>query len=472
MKKYIKALVFATVVLSTTSCKDFLNELPDSRVEPQNAEDYQAMLVNAYPQANYLFTEWMTDNFKYYDYPSFNNPTLVSWVKPIYMWSDGYQQNLPIGPEKAWREYYTDINTTNVVLEGIDEIADSPLKRSVMGETYLVRAYCHFMLVNLFAKHYDPATATTDLGIPIKNEVGDATQENFPRNTVAEVYDFIEQDIAKGIELINDDKVPSGDARKYHFTKATAYAFLSRVKLFKQDWNACIDASAKALNLNSSIRDIVSDYNKFIPVKSDLAGFKRDYASAKKDNILLLSQSVDYNSSVVSGYYANDFKNLYLADDYRGKLFYFTTNTTPNWVMLKFIASGYSSNIVEFSVEEILLNQAEAYTKSSSPNYNGAVNNLNKILAKRYSPFTALNLSDFENTGNLQQSLADRIITERRLEFAYEGMRWFDIRRLKLSVSHTTENGTDVLKSGDLRYELQIPVREAQINKDIQLNPR
>ncbi|AFD07660.1 RagB/SusD family nutrient uptake outer membrane protein [Solitalea canadensis] len=479
-KKYIQIIAFSlALMIGNTGCKDFLNELPDSRVSPQSVEDYQAMIVPAYPQANYVFTELMTDNLKYYDYPSFNQPTLVSWLKPFYTWSDGYDLNLPIGPEKSWQSYYNNINVANVAIEGLNNITkDSPLKRSVLGEAYLVRAYCHFMLVNLFAKHYDPATASTDLGVPYKQEVGNAQQEDFPRETVAKVYEYIESDLQSGIELINDDLISTstsveGNTKKYHFSKAAAYAFLSRVKLYKGEWEACIEASDKALVLNSSVRDLVTDYNNFLPGKNDFVGFRYDYASNAKSNILLMSQTVEYNSYNSSGFYANEFKELFLPDDYRGKIYAFTTNTTPNWGVLKFIGAGQrASTIIEFSVEEVLLNQAEAYVKAKAPNYNAAIANINKILAKRYSPFTALTATEMSKAGDLKKVLSDRIITERRLEFAYEGLRWFDIKRLKLSVEHTTQIGTETLQSDDLRYAIQIPFMELAVNKAMVKNPR
>lgn len=448
-------------------CKDYLSEVPDARVSPQSVEDYQAMLTTAYPEAYHLFSEFMTDNYRYYDYTSFNQPTLVSWIKPFYTWSDGYELNLPIGPEKAWNSYYNKIYNANVVLEGLDKLEDnSDLKRSLMGEAYLVRAYCHFMLVNLFAKHYDPATAGADLGIPYKSEVGDASQENFARESVAKVYDLIEADLAKGLEMVNDKlvKVPG-----YHFTKAAAYAFQSRVKLYKGDWTGCINASQKALEINSTVRDLITDYNNFIPNKNLFTNFALDYASVTKPNILLVAQSTTYNGYASSGFYANEFKELYLNTDYRGKIFVITSNTSPNWKMLKFYGQT-SSNVVLFSVEEVLLNQAEAYMRQAKPDYNAAIANLNKLLAKRHSPFTSLTAAQF--SGNLNEALLTRVYTERRLELAYEGFRWFDIKRLNLSIEHRTETGTQTLAVNDNRYAIQIPFRELSINKAMVPNPR
>ncbi|MXV52342.1 RagB/SusD family nutrient uptake outer membrane protein [Pedobacter sp. HMF7647] len=461
------ALFLLTAIFS--GCKKYLSEVPDARVSPQSVEDYQAMVVNAYPEAYYLFTEFMTDNFRYYDYTSFNQPSLVSWIKPLYTWSDGYDQNLPIGPEKAWNSYYNKIYNANVVIEGLSKLPEeSDLKRSVLGEAYLIRAYCHFMLVNIFAKHYDPATAAADPGVPYQLGTGDAQQENFPRQSVADVYSKIEADLLKGADMVNDKLVTEPG---YHFQKASAYAFLSRVKLYEGDWAGCIDASNKALALNSSVRDLIADYNNYIPNKNEFYNFSLDYGSVTKSNNLLVAQSATYNGYASSGFYANEFKQLYLNQDYRGKIFVISSNTSPNWKMLK-LSGQQSSNVVLFSVEEVLLNQAEAYVRSLKPDYNAAITDLNKILIKRYSPFTALTAAQFSATGTLSDLLLQRVYTERRLELAYEGYRWFDIKRLKLPVTHSTGSGTETLSSGDLRYAIQIPFRELTINKAIVPNPR
>ncbi|MOA07037.1 SusD family protein [compost metagenome] len=139
--------------------------------------------------------------------------------------------------------------------------------------------------------------------------------------------------------------------------------------------------------------------------------------------------------------------------------------------MLKFYGQT-SSNVVLFSVEELLLNQAEAYMRQSKPDYNAAIANLNKLLVKRHSPFTSLTATQFAATGNLNEALLTRVYTERRLELAYEGFRWFDIKRLNLSIEHRTETGTQTLTVNDNRYAIQIPFRELSINKAMVPNPR
>ena len=76
---------------------------------------------------------------------------------------------------------------------------------------------------------------------------------------------------------------------------------------------------------------------------------------------------------------------------------------------------------------------------------------------------------------NTNEDLLKRILEERRLETAFDaGLRWFDLRRLgKPEIRHAYKNGTEyVLKQGDLRYVLQIPISEQNASPNMPLNPR
>ncbi|MFR4236410.1 MAG: RagB/SusD family nutrient uptake outer membrane protein [Alistipes onderdonkii] len=66
----------------------------------------------------------------------------------------------------------------------------------------ICRAYAHFVLVNVFCQHYDPAHPD-DLGIPYMEKETELDPK-YERGTVAEVYAKIEKDIEEGLPLIND----------------------------------------------------------------------------------------------------------------------------------------------------------------------------------------------------------------------------------------------------------------------------
>lgn len=63
VKKYILYLPVAALALALTSCNDFLDKYPDSRMDLKNPTEVSQLLVSAYPQAHPKhLTEMYSDN--------------------------------------------------------------------------------------------------------------------------------------------------------------------------------------------------------------------------------------------------------------------------------------------------------------------------------------------------------------------------------------------------------------------------
>lgn len=470
-KKY---RVLLAIILLANGCSGYLGVSPDNRIDLTELEDYQALVTDAYPGAYQLFTDIMTDCYKYYDYPNYNSATQSGWFKPMYIWSDNYNQNLAIGPVKAWQNYYSCIYEANVVLKGIEAANgnDEELRNQIKGEALLIRAYCHFMLVNLYGKQYNAATAATDLGVPYSTKPQEENIVEYSRDNIADVYNWIEQDALAGTALLTDKKV---QVAKYHFTKAAAYAFLCRFYQYKEDWDNCIKYGELSQAQNSSVREFIADYNATF-AKGNYAEYANDYCSVNKSNILLMNKVLEFNSYHYNGFYANEFKDTYEKNDYRSKIYTFNSNQTPNWKCRKFrnvSKDGYRySDVALFTTEEVILNLAEAYIRKAEPDYEKAISLLNKIREKRFDPYVALTTTSLSSQGQLSEVLFDKILNERRVELCYEGYRWFDCKRFGIELKHTIETGTYTLKGNDLRYIIQIPEAELSANPAMVSNPR
>ena len=96
-----------------------------------------------------------------------------------------------------------------------------------MAEALLCRAYSHFILVNMFAQAYSKETAATDPGITYMLQPEQGLNPKYKRNTVAEVYDFIDKDLQAALPYVSDGyyTVP-----KYHFNKKAAEFAISKMK--------------------------------------------------------------------------------------------------------------------------------------------------------------------------------------------------------------------------------------------------
>ena len=65
------------------------------------------------------------------------------------------------------------------------------------GEALICRAYAHFVLVNVFCQHYDPAHPD-DLGIPYMEKAETELDPKYERGTVAEVLGHFRTTEPKG----------------------------------------------------------------------------------------------------------------------------------------------------------------------------------------------------------------------------------------------------------------------------------
>lgn len=79
--------------------------------------------------------------------------------------------------EDIWQYNYTQINNCNNIINNIDHITvadetEQAEANNIKGEAYLMRAMAYHTLVLHFAKDYEPASAATDLGLPLV-KVGD-----------------------------------------------------------------------------------------------------------------------------------------------------------------------------------------------------------------------------------------------------------------------------------------------------------
>ena len=131
-----------------------------------------------------------------------------------------------------WMVGYKIINMANTLIEGLDE--SKPEQQQTLGEAYFVRALIHLNMVTLFAKPY--SYGTENLGVPLMTS---STATVVKRHTVGEVYDQIVEDLKKAASLMTQRE--GANANGGYPCKATAQGLLSRVYLYRGEYQNCID---------------------------------------------------------------------------------------------------------------------------------------------------------------------------------------------------------------------------------------
>ncbi|MBN8835799.1 MAG: RagB/SusD family nutrient uptake outer membrane protein [Sphingobacteriia bacterium] len=493
MKRKLLYINIFLIIILCAGCKKFLETLPDNRTVITTPEQVTQLLVSAYPKRNYIpFCEAMSDNAEdkgnatLYADPNSNAVNAQSFKFQDVQFQD------QDSPEGYFHACYNAIAAANQALEYCNG-PDSANYNAQKGEALVARAYAHFMLVTLFAKAYDPATAATDPGIPYVTAVEKHATVKYSRGTVKSVYDNIEADLNRGLPLINEKIY--GDAPKFHFSKQAAHAFAARFYLFKKDYDQVISHAAQTFG-TTPVASLIRNWNGTSATSSPVGysatslgffGLQAIYTKATENsNILLQEANTVWGSSYAYyryGYGNNLFSEFYLNANVSGgtlSIPYWTYGSSPQYYNVpKFYENAANYDVIPlFSMEEVLFNRAEAYI--AQKNYTAAIADLVTWESKNVRSYSAAthNITAAKaiafyapGTTDTAGSLLKATLFFKKVSYIHEGLRWFDILRLKIPVTHTyLTGGSDVLGPDDKRRLLQLP--QESIQSGLQLNPR
>ena len=514
MKKTIYILTFISAVFGLSSCDKFLDEMPDNRTMLDTPQKIKDLLVTSYPTANYsLICELSADNF--IDNRS-ENPTLKSdpfdrMDTELFEWQDVASANDEDSPYSLWEQYYQSIASANQVLEAIDNLAKEGETTNLQpqrGEALILRAYCHFMLVNIFSKTYKDANLSkNDLGVTYMTKPEKHVLADYKRQSVAEVYSLIAQDIEEGIELLDDKSLA---VPKYHFNKAAANAFASQFYLYKRDYNKAIEYANNVLGTG----DPSTLLRNWTTIYSNAESELNAYVSAEQPaNLLLIPTYSTYARRFSRKRYGVNGSSLNGTINGSGP----TWNSRPaflsGWVWTygqeyglvipktdeffeytdKVARIGFAHVVrTEFTTDDVLLNRAEAKIMLGDiaggvkdlQYWNKSHKNTTTLTQANITNYYTANKTDFVFTlhnADLspefvisadKKPFIDCVLHFRRLERILEGHRWFDIKRYGIELSRKVgrEQTLISLPYDDNRRAIQIP--SDVIGAGLEENPR
>ncbi len=543
--KYI-AMSAAAAALTLTSCSEsFLDKLPDERTEISNEEMCDKLLITAYPSGNYAWiAELSSDNIMDNNAPHLPSSPNVEQVvthynlqpydrvdEEMYRFEPAKSGTDQDTPDFLWETYYSAIQQASMALDILEEIAAenrangigdngmTEMMKASKGEAHLIRAFCHFILVNVFSQAWkDDNASRNDPGVPYVTKAEDKVLHEYSRETVADTYNHIEADLKEGLAYVSDRnyKMP-----KWRFNQNAANAFAARFYLYKRNWEKVIEYADKVLGTDpAALPSKLMKYDKF-----DECTYSDDYAKEWQNpeyfnNIMLM----DTHSLIFRHGLGNRFAlNGTVVRD----LFYHNCPLWDSWVVnpTAYVSGmtfwtgedyGYCSGKVaeefeysdkiagigfvhtikrEFNTNELLLERAEA--KIMLADYAGALEDMAAYLASNQSfsdsnkvfwgrnngmaPLTdAIIKSYFANAGNpncfenwdfvTNMSSSYVIPAEavpymnclndfRRFETLWDGLRFFDLKRWGIEYEHHygPENDVIHLAWNDPRRAIEVP---------------
>lgn len=505
-----------------TSCNDFLDTMPDNRTQLDTDEKIKELLVNAYPNHYFaMLTELASDNTD--DNGSTYSAMSIDQTEAA-TWKD-FTQDGDDSPYYIWDSFYKAIATANQALLAIENAGNPASLAPQKGEALLCRAYCHFILTNIFCQNYNSKTSQTDPGVPYITKPETTVAPQYSRGTVAEDYAQIAKDLEEGLPLIDDG---SYSVPAYHFNKKAAYAFATRFYLYyMQDDKSNLDKAISYATevLTSNPANVLCKWST-IGALTPNDDVRSNAFMSTENNANLLTISTYSNWSYCYGPYSLGMKYTHnnkictketaKASGPWGTLYFWVPQYlgNPKEIMGKMSAYfeytdpvngiGYLHTLFPaFTTDETLLDRAEAYTLKGE--YDKAMADMNVFThnftsgapaitsdlinsyygtgAGAYAYYTPTEPTpkkkidpDFQIPAGSEMYI-QALLHMRRILTLHEGWRWFDIKRYGITIyRRIVQNGNgaisvyDTMDKNDPRRAIQLP--QEVISAGIEANPR
>lgn len=424
----------------------------------------------------------------------------------------GYNENGGVGPlargvhtttdglvAGKWNQAYEGVGRTNTLLDRIGDIQmNDNLKSRMTGEAKFLRALFYFNLVNYFG------------GVPLILETPDAEKHSdLPRTDRAVVVAQILKDLDDAIAVL-PPSYPAKDVGRA--TVGAALALKARLQLYEEDWTGAAQSAQQVMDLQvyslfPNYRDLFKLQNEHNPEVIFNVEFLAPRFTNNFDQPIYILNTPAPLKDLVDAYLMND--GLAISESpafdatkpyenrdprlhqtiavigymYNGKIVKLSDVVNTGFGMKKWTSFSDDVNIPSISPStelnpiliryaEVLLTYAEAKNEASGPDASvyAAIN------AVRARP--SVNMPEVQ-PGLTKEEMREVIQLERRVEHAFEGLYYSDIRRWKLAeivnngpiYNHEGNPITNRTFDKDRDYLWPIPYVQIQENPALEQNP-
>ena len=486
MKKifnYIPTVPLLTVLLTLGSCKDVLDVKPRLAVDLGSAyttpEALTAALNGVYDliQSTDLYgrdliaiPEALADNGRATNKSGRLNPEFQNQVGAHF---------------GNWGTAYIAINRANLILRSLPNVtAAQATKDAIEGQCLFLRGLLYFDLMRAYAYTPRAIVAAQNLGgVPLMTEgVSDLDKVTLPaRASIDDCYKQITTDLTNAAAKLTNNNTTF--VRPFFASRGAAQALASRVELYKGNWADAVRLSTEALasgvgvfqstpaayvagwraashpesmfelsfqaneniGVNLSLQTTYSTL-RTLGVRTATAGFGDLVPTATLLSNLGVTRTVDV---VARG------------NDARAQLYELgTAGRGPAEIeCTKFLGKGgqvNQDNVPVIRVSELFLNRAEANYELG--NFPAALTDVNLIRTR--AGLTALAATV---TG---PALLEEILTQRRVELAFEGHRFFDLKRRGLDLVKLPRN----IAFTDFVILARVPTGQISLNPNLKQN--
>jgi len=453
MKNYKNILAGVFLLLSISSCKKQLEIDPkqniDANVALNTTADVQNALIGAY---TFMATGDLYGNNLVFIPDLYASDNYLTWRGTFTTYRNIASKAIVADNadvRRTWITAYSAINTANIVLSALNVVSDPNTKSVIEGKALFIRGIMHFELVRLFGLPYDASGSNTNLGVPIMTKAVktiDNVTNSVARNTVAEVYAAVENDLKSAIT-----KLASVD------DQYAAKAFLARVYLQEGKYALARDV-ANDIITNSPYRLITNSLEAPFRTKNSSEGIfeikQNEQSNAGTSNDGLATFYASYQNAtggnvgradaLVSTTFYNSFET---GDKRQTEMIYEGTGARTGFFTKKWYS--FYDNIPVCRITEQYLIRAECNFRLGTSIGATPADDINTLRTRA-------------GLGNVVPTL-DIILNEREKELDYEGFRLHDYKRTKRTIG--------AFAYDDPKLVFPIPDREINVNKALKQNP-
>ncbi|RYG06062.1 MAG: RagB/SusD family nutrient uptake outer membrane protein [Chitinophagaceae bacterium] len=479
MKRKFLYVVLAATICHTTGCyKDDLEPIPTNTISDQNAFDTKDRIEG---QVRSIYASIKNSGMYGGRYQIFNDVRggdfmneRTNVVTNFDIWNYTPSNGSANSVLAFWSRAYFVINLANVFVAGMEEkgtsVVGDALSKNYLGEARLLRALSYYGLLQLYARPYWDGNGSKP-GVPIRLEPNTGQNDYAKaRNTVAEVYTQILEDLN-----FAEANLPLTNATALLNTirahRNTAIALKTRVYLSMQKYPEVITEANKIV---SAAAPFTAATGVAHALQADITNvFKSPWTTSESILSMPFASNETPGTQNQLGYYYgfNSFNGGnaeysllpagivsntgWKTTDKRRSLT--ALSGTKTYLTKYSVASTFTDYAPVIRYSEVLLNLAEAITRSTNTVDAKAVALLNAVRG-RSDATTVFTAGGFANAA----ALADALLIERRIELLGEGLAGADLTRLGLPLP--AKPGVSAVPSSSQQYIWPISSDELLLN--------
>lgn len=521
MKNIFRISIIAIGLLFTNSCNDDLLDTyaPGVIYEEEallTTSDLQLLLNTTY--------NIMTDRGESEFVSIFTDEVGIGFANGGQGLSDEYVFQMTPGsalPSTIWGVNYLGIANANRILEAAENITpvdanDQAAMNRIRAQALTLRAYGHLTVLSYFTQDMTDNSALAGL---IADRVYDLDENDFPRRSNGDMYAFIHQDLDDAIALFQVSPIPPNpNIATINFAKGLK----ARAYLYKEDY----------VNAELWANDVITNSGISLANKSQYLGiFITDAAAGPIEVIFRFQRTNNQNSQ------GSNLHNAWFSvrPERSGSPFFELSRALhnklnpgnfvgPSFISIPDIRAGliigpdskvdpnYSTSSNYIETDQLIINKHGGRINLSSRSWARTATNANNnsIKIMRISEMHMIvaearaNANDFMGVQTALQNIRTargatalpvatssteawkQILDERRLEFAFEGFRFLDIKRLGVKANSGIDRDPADYSSASSNYPganpsnlplssykwtLPIPNIEVNVNTEIVQNP-